>query len=115
MKVFPAFLLLAAQAGAANDAATEWGRVRAYFSAGVVFSRDDAAFSRQEPFVAFNLDKNWRTGETLMINTFFETQLTSIAVSTGAAGVVSSQKAASMGAGVYLPVLTTRWTFAKQR
>ena len=108
------FFLLAVTSAGAQTPDTEWGRVRAYFSAGVVFSRDNASFSKQTPYAGFNLDKNWRSGRVLLINTFFETQLTSIPVGTGVTGFAGSEKAARAAAGLYAPLLTTRWTFNGQ-
>ena len=101
-----------ASTAAAQTSDTEWGRVRGYFSAGAVFARDDAGFSKQTPYVGFNLDKNWRSGNTMLVNTFFETRLTSIPVGESrVAAFPASEKAAQVNVGVYAPVLTTRWTF----
>jgi hypothetical protein len=65
----------------------DWGRVRAYFSAGVIFSKEREAFSQQDLMLAFNLDKTWwqmaRPHSWFPFknfNTFFETRLTSIPV-----------------------------------
>jgi hypothetical protein len=102
------FLLCGAVRAQAPD--TDWGRVRAYCSAGVMLSRDEGRFSRQTPYLAFNLDKNWRQGDVLLVNSFFETRLTAIPVGARAGEMASSEKAAQMNAGIYLPVLTTRWT-----
>jgi hypothetical protein len=104
-------ILLAARCHGAEPPATEWGRVRAYFSAGLVFSRDDASFSQQTPYVAFNLDKNWRSGRSLYLNSFFDTRLTSIAVNASESAFAASQKVAHAGAGFYAPCVTTRWEF----
>lgn len=108
-------LLFALSLPAATRAAdTEWGRVRAYFTAGVVFSQEDARLSKETPFVAFNLDKNWHSGTVVHLNSFFETRLTSIPVNGQEASFPSSQKAAHVGGGFYSPLLTTRWDFAGQ-
>lgn len=107
--------LILAAAAAAQESASEWGRVRAYFSGGVMFSRDDAAFSKQTPYVAFDLDKNWFSGGKLLVNTFFDTRLTSIPVAGDNSSFAKSEKAAQAGGGVYLPYLTTQWTYGGQK
>jgi len=107
-------LALAVRAAVCQTSDTEWGRVRAYFSAGVVFSQEDSRFSKEAPFVAFNLDKNWHSGRVACLNSFFETRLTSIPVNGQDALSPSSQKAAHAGAGFYAPLLTTRWDFGGQ-
>jgi hypothetical protein len=109
---FLIFLTLASRAASAGAADTEWGRIRAYFSAGLLFSRDDGSFSQQTPYVAFNLDKNWRSGGNVLLNSFFETRLASIAVNSSEAEFASSQKVAHAGAGFYAPIVTSRWEFS---
>ncbi|MEE8587450.1 MAG: hypothetical protein V3T83_21645 [Acidobacteriota bacterium] len=37
----------------------DWGRLRAYFSTGVILSKENEDFSEQDPFLGFNLDANW--------------------------------------------------------
>ena len=106
--------IVCAAACTAQSPDTEWGRVRAYLSGGVVLSRDDAAFSQQTPYLGFNLDKNWMSGQKWLINSFFEARLTSIAVVQDGVTFPSSQKAAQVTAGVYAPFRTTRWTFGEQ-
>jgi len=112
-RLLPIFLLGVCAAGA-QTSDSEWGRVRAYFSAGVVFSEDAARFSKQTPFAAFSLDKNWRSGDRVYLNSFFETRLTSIAVAGAESAFPSSEKVAHAGAGFYAPVVTTRWEFGGQ-
>lgn len=107
-------VLVLAVSALAQDNGTEWGRVRAYLAGGLLFSRDDAGFSKQTPYLSFNLDKNWRAGRVLLINSFFETRLTSIPVATNSSGLLASRKAAEMSGGVYAPILTTRWTYNQQ-
>ncbi|MFN7929781.1 MAG: putative Ig domain-containing protein [Blastocatellia bacterium] len=66
----------------------DWGRVRAYFSGGVIFSKERDAFSQQDMLLGFNLDKNWWQAKPESkspikgFNTFFDTRLTSIPVVT---------------------------------
>lgn len=78
----------------------EWGRVRAYLAAGVVFSNEGDDFSRQDLSLSFTLDENWwqardehllrRDGQVRksspvprttwgfkQLNTFFDTRLKS--------------------------------------
>ena len=94
----------------AAPSGSNWGLVRAYFAAGVVLSREEGNFSKQTPYLAFDLDKSWRSGDAFQVNSFFETRLTSIPVSTGADAFLASEKSAEVNAGVYTPFLTTRWT-----
>lgn len=107
----------------------DWGRVRGYFSGGVIFSKERDNFSKSDIFLDFTLDKNYVAhpffkGVFKDLNTFFDARLTSIPVAapkdsttTAAAegdgetcntpdctAFISSQKAALMQAGVYLPM-----------
>jgi hypothetical protein len=101
---------VAPSAAPAPPSSSEWGRVRAYFAAGVVFSREDGSFSKQSPFLSFDLDKSWRSGGIFSVNSFFESRLTSIPVNTGSDAFLVSEKSAEVSAGVYTPIVTTRWT-----
>lgn len=66
----------------------DWGRVRAYFAGGVVFSKDREDFSKNDIFLDFTLDKNYLTTNkehkgllwAKDFNTFFDARLTSIPV-----------------------------------
>jgi hypothetical protein len=118
-----------------------WGRVRAYFSAGVIFSKQRQSFSQQDPMLAFNLDKNWwnasRANKSPFrhFNTFFEARLTSIPVvtpessnasttsnqtsdaqqcrdiSNGLTCFLASRKAAQMQVGGYIPIYSQFMTW----
>lgn len=82
----------------------DWGRVRAYFSAGVMFSKERDSFSQQDMMIGFNVDSNWwqrnsdeiwgkRFGPPFFkpfthFNTFFEAKL-------GAAPVITPAPASS--------------------
>jgi hypothetical protein len=111
----------------------DWGRVRAYFAGGVVFSKDNQDFSQQDMLLAFVLDKSWLQAAPYAVeetsnpnakgsgfafrslNTFFDARLTSLpVVSKGTAApaaaaatpldqFISSKKGAVVQAGVYLP------------
>jgi hypothetical protein len=76
----------------------DWGRVKGYFTTGILLSQNQNSFSQSSLFMGFNLDKTWRMpgyyhqvkkkaqGATRMsrwpgINTFFDVRLTSIPVS----------------------------------
>lgn len=76
----------------------DWGRVKGYFTTGILLSQNQSSFSQSSLFMGFNLDKTWRMpgyyhqvkknaqGATRMsrwpgINTFFDVRLTSIPVS----------------------------------
>jgi len=109
---------LASQAASAANAASaqnyDWGMVRGYFSGGVVLSRDGNSFSRQDLFLAFNLDKTWRyhpegTMRKLMVSTFLGTRLTSVPVGDEQSLAVRSRQAALVEFGAYLPFITTEW------
>jgi len=76
----------------------DWGRVRGYFTSGILLSQNQNSFSQSSLFLGFNLDKTWRMpgyyhqvrkkarGATRMshwpgINTFFDVRLTATPVS----------------------------------
>ena len=107
----------------------DWGRVRGYFASGVMFSKERGNFSKSDIFLSFTLDKNYLNkawGPFQDVNTYFSAQLAAVPVTTAtpaptapAAGAtptptpcntadcesfVSSQKAALLQAGVYLPM-----------
>jgi hypothetical protein len=110
----------------------DWGRVRGYFASGVMFSKERDNFSKSDIFLSFTLDKNYLKkdwGWFKDINTFFNARITALPVSaptpteTPAAGAtptptpcsgvecdtfISSQKAAVLEVGVYLPMY---WDF----
>ena len=109
----------------------DWGRVRGYFSAGMIFSKEREDFSQSDMFLDFTLDKNYVAKPFLIfkdLNTFFTARLTSIPVAeketTATDGTppaaedectgvecetfLSSKKAAMMQAGIYLPMY---WDF----
>lgn len=78
----------------------DWGRVRGYFAAGMIFSKERDDFSHSDPFLDFTLDKNYVARPWFKIwpdsvdehgdirhhylfkdfNTFFNARLTSIPV-----------------------------------
>jgi hypothetical protein len=82
------------------EAVGDWGRARATFAFGAMFSKENGDFSKSDPYLNFNLDWNWfrrgkneatnrslRLGQpapegpfnfNYLFNTFFETRLTSI-------------------------------------
>jgi hypothetical protein len=118
----------------------DWGRVRGYFSAGMIFSKEREDFSQSDMFLDFTLDKNYIAKPFLIFkdfNTFFNARLTSIPVvekettETGGTppaaqdectGVecetfLASKKAAMMQAGIYLPMYwgVTSWFRKVQR
>jgi len=120
------------------EAVGDWGRARATFAFGAVFSKEREDFSKTDPYLNFNLDWNWyrrRSDEqnfTYLLNTFFETRLTAIPVDpdkqkqegeqsqTPSAektcdpstpdGFLCSRKAVMVQAGVYLPLYWNNWT-----
>jgi hypothetical protein len=109
----------------------DWGRVRGYFAAGMIFSKERDDFSHSDMFLDFTLDKNYVAKPFLFFkdfNTFFNARLTSIPVvakettesedtpsatpeeCTGpeCESFLTSKKAAMMQAGIYLPMY---WDF----
>ena len=76
----------------------DWGRIKGYFTSGILLSQDQNNFSQSSLFLSFILDKTWRMpgyyhpvskgpgagtrmGHWPGINSFFDTRLTSIPVS----------------------------------
>lgn len=108
----------------------DWGRVRAYFAANVVFSKERDEFSQQDLGISFNLDKNWVWGKTLNFNTYFEASLTAIPVKakegdpaptdppppppteTPGEAFLASKKAAVLQGGAYLPWSAHSWIWS---
>lgn len=110
----------------------DWGRVRGYFTGGMIFSKERDDFSKSDMFLDFTIDKNYVARPFLGIfkdfNTFFNARLTSIPVATAETaengdgggeapepcntpdceGFITSKKAALMQAGIYLPMY---WDF----
>lgn len=105
----------------------DWGRVRSYFTAGMVFSKENDEFSKSDLALAFVLDKNYLKRRAWNINTFFEARLTSVPVAAQepAAGgeepaeeeeeadsfdtFVKSKKAGFAQIGAYAPVNVSYW------
>src|SRR5947209_13492711 len=110
----------------------DWGRVRAYFAGGMILSKAENNFSKGDIFLDFTLDKNYLASRKRKVfkdlNTFFNARLTTIPVaqpspSPGATpttsstpcntpdctSFITSQKAALMQAGIYLPIYG-KWT-----
>jgi Putative Ig domain len=69
----------------------DWGRVRAYFTAGVIFSKERESFSKQDLTLGFNVEKTWWQADLegkfplKHFNTFFDTRLTTIPIITSSA------------------------------
>jgi len=107
----------------------DWGRVRAYFMGGVVMSKENSDFSKNDIFLDFTADKNiFASGKRKFFkdfNSFFNARMTSIPVSQpeGAAedtdddeedeepcntpdcaNFISSRKAVLLQGGFYLPI-----------
>ena len=104
----------------------DWGRVRSYFTAGMIFSKEREEFSKSDLALSFVLDKNYYKSLKWNLNTFFEARLTSIPVAAMATDeaadggedgeepnqldtFITSKKAGFAQAGVYLPVNVTAW------
>ncbi|HLG97480.1 MAG TPA: hypothetical protein VKX49_14300 [Bryobacteraceae bacterium] len=100
------------------------GRVRYYFTSGVVLSNDQgfqlaAPGTQAALFLGLNADRTWlplnASGFRRMnFNTYLDVRLTSVPAQTASAGAatlesfVESRKAASFQTGVYLPVVAGR-------
>jgi hypothetical protein len=108
----------------------DWGRVRAYFAGGTILSKAENNFSKSDIFLDFTLDKNYLASGKRKVfkdfNTFFDARLTTIPIAQpspapGAtatatpsptptcntpdcANFITSQKAALMQVGIYLPM-----------
>ncbi|MEK7406659.1 MAG: hypothetical protein AAB225_16385 [Acidobacteriota bacterium] len=102
----------------------DWGRVRADFSVGAILSQHRGAkksqFSKVDPYAGLDMGANWANWKwqcwRIKLNTYFTARLTSIPVATqptDLAKFASSEKAAHIGAGVYLPLYCkgTTWQF----
>ncbi len=117
----------------------DWGRVRGYFAGGVIFSKERDNFSKSDIFLDFTLDKNYLGRKHMDINTFFNARLTSIPVTAkdtttsgttsgtsatnadttpcntpDCAAFITSQKAAMMQAGVYVPLYADFMTWRRE-
>ncbi len=108
-----------------------WGRVRAYFTLGVLISApgtNQLNGSTASPFLALTVDKNWLRPRTAMqqrvrLNTFFDARLTSIAAVTDnskgttvaplptATNVLADKHAGSLQVGAYVPVILSNYFF----
>ncbi|MBV9504174.1 MAG: hypothetical protein JO323_04125, partial [Acidobacteriia bacterium] len=107
----------------------DWGRVRAYFTAGIVLS-NSSAFNTTDAntFLGLTIDKGWvrpvyqiahgpRFWDNLRVHTFFDARLTAIpttvvsSVSTLISTQLSNSQAGSLQIGGYLPIVITNWTY----
>jgi hypothetical protein len=120
--------------------AGDWGRVKTYFTSGILLSEDQGSFSQSSLFLSFLLDKTWVLPRPVYahsnwvpgLDTFFETRLTSApvtaqpcpAANTTTGGQCTSQsgsdmfntfltqqKTARLDVGIYLPFVAKVWTF----
>lgn len=120
--------------------AGDWGRVKTYFTSGILLSEDQGSFSQSSLFLSFVLNKSWMLPRPVYaqshwapgFDTFFETRLTSVPVTaqpcpsansttsgqcTNQNGsdvfntFLTSQKAARVLVGAYLPFITKVWTY----
>ena len=113
----------------------DWGRVRAYFTFGIILSSSETATATGQststpnpfnttsasPFIAFDLDKNWllnRGGRNgaVSFDSFFNARLTQIGTAalssaTSPTSLLASQQAGSLQGGAYLPINLTRWDY----
>jgi len=108
----------------------DWGRVRAYFTSGILLSKDRGDFSHSDLYLGFLLDKNWlltrkRGVSRLRVNTYFDARLTatpeatsttttsttSAPATTSPDAFLSSTKSASLQGGIYVPFRITKWQF----
>lgn len=116
----------------------DWGRVRAYFTFGMVLASNTSFSSSStsaSPFLSFNIDKNWirpkdgKLVQRLRANTYFDARLTQIATSAAPNGnssnsgnnnntpqtpatvtsFLANKQAGSLQIGVYFPILIARW------
>jgi hypothetical protein len=114
-----------------EESATPWGRTRLYLSAGVVLGQINGQFASQSLFLGLDVDNNWHASQNILLNTFFDAQLTSVpaaacAASTSATATssgcstasvnsfISSQKAGVVKAGVYAPMTLAAWRWSHE-
>lgn len=124
--------------------AGDWGRVKTYFTSGILLSEDQGSFSQSSLFLSFLIDTAWmlpgpvygKSRQRPGFNTFFETRLTSVPVTaqpcpmassttsgqcTNQSGsdvfntFLTSQKTARLLVGTYFPVVAKSWTFSGVR
>jgi len=68
--------------------AGDWGRIKTYFTSGILLSQTQGSFSQSSLFMSFLMDKAWilprpvygQSRKVPGLNTFFETRLTSVPV-----------------------------------
>jgi hypothetical protein len=133
LEIAPVATALASLEGGGTEGLYDWGRVRGYFTGGVIFSKERQNFSQTDALLAFTLDKNYLKRAGFNINTFFDARLTSIPVPRtmmdgmngeggggGAGGTgdnldtfLTSEKAAMMQTGIYVPINVSAWKFRK--
>jgi hypothetical protein len=111
-----------------GPSAFDWGRVRAYFTFGIVLSANQTSgtgasatanpFSTTSasPFISFDLDKDWLLKPRLRFNTFFNARLTEIGSSSlsstsSVSALLTNQQAGSLQVGAYIPLVVARWDF----
>lgn len=114
---------------AAEGGDYSWGRTRAFFSGGVIFSKEREDFSKQDIFLALNVDKNWIWSPRFNFNTYIDVRLTSVPVNVkdtmpepaedgepeedkpdSLDTFIASRKAALMQLGAYAPLLLQKWS-----
>lgn len=94
------------------SSAGDWGRIKAYFTSGILLSQSQGSFSQSNLFLSFALDRSWRlpgpaygaSGGIFGVNTFFDTRLTAVPVTaqpctTSSTATNSSQCPASSASG----------------
>jgi hypothetical protein len=115
----------------------DWGRVRGYFTAGVMLSNNNSQFNltNANTFLGFTLDKSWlRLGqkvgsagggfaERIRFHTFFDVRLTAIPSgassdsknSSGApTSLLSNSQAAALQMGGYVPLVLDSWDYRER-
>jgi hypothetical protein len=69
----------------ATEPLYDWGRVRAYFSGGMMISKEREDFSKNDFYLGLQVDKNWlQWKKFLYFNSFFDTILAAVPVQPGA-------------------------------
>ncbi len=102
------------------------GKIRYYFTSGIVLSNNQnfqvaSTGTQAGLFLGLDVDRSWLSMQPhglrrIGINSYFDARLTSVATqgvqTTGAVAdtFLQSQKAASLQAGIYLPIMTNDWT-----
>jgi hypothetical protein len=120
----------------------DWGRVRAYFTLGIVVASNEIstnasgttagnAFNTNSasPFISFDLDKNWLMTPHFRVHSYFDARLTQIGTAAASlpsgsvtplsaaaspASLLANKQAGSLQGGAYFPFVLTTWRYRRR-